>query len=546
MKHTSFLLVLFVLTANTINAQIEDAWVFFNDKPDATYYLNNPLEMLTQRSLDRRERQGIQLNEKDVPLHSAYVASIANVNGIIVLARSKWMNALHVRGTQSVINGLMSLTGVNHIEYANKNLETQSNKKTIKRSDKFKEEQVSTIRQNAVTLSSDNQIEMLRGDFLHNNQFEGEAIHMAILDAGFNGVETFDAFSLLHDDDLSNGEVLGGYNFVGRNSNFYANVGSTHGLAVLSTIAATVGNTFRGTAPKAKFYLFVTEDAPNESPLEESLWVEAAERADSLGVDVINTSLGYTTFDDSTYDYNYFDMNGETTFISRGAELASQTGMFLVNAAGNSGTDSWRYIGAPADAVWVLSVGAVNATENTANFSSFGPSADNRIKPEVLAQGQGTVLINGSNGNVGTSNGTSFASPIMAGLVACLWEAFPYASMQELRSAIVNSSDSFDTPTVQRGYGLPNFEIAHGLMSNLSTNTVHLTSNIVDSELPIKFSSKVKACKVSIYDSMGVLEMRTSVTKEDPVIDVTGCTPGVYLVIFTTNKGQDTYRFLKQ
>ncbi|MGB2129472.1 MAG: S8 family serine peptidase, partial [Flavicella sp.] len=527
-------------------AQVEDAWVYFKDKPNATYYLDNPLEMLTQRSLDRRDRQGIQLTEKDVPLHPDYVSNMASINGVSVLARSKWLNAIHIRAELSIIFGLLSENGVQRIEFANKDYPDQVNKINLKTRNKFENEIVNSSSENNSLLTTDTQIEMLHGDFLHDKQLYGENMHMAILDAGFSGVQTYAAFSLLHDNEWSNGEVIGGYNFVDRNSNFYANVGSTHGLEVLSTIAATVGTTFKGTAPKAKFYLFVTEDAPNESPLEESLWVEAAERADSLGVDIINTSLGYTTFDKRAYDYNYFNMDGATTFISRGAELATSTGMFLINAAGNSGNDPWRFIGAPADAPSVLSVGAVDAYQNTASFSSFGPSADNRVKPEVLAQGRNTVLISGYNGYVGTSNGTSFASPIMAGLVACLMEAFPNATVQDVRNAIINSSDLKDNPTNQRGYGLPNFETAYDLLGDLSSGAIKLKANFINNSLTVTFPPGMTRCNYSIYNVLGALVMSSEIDKNNAVLDVKNCSKGMYVVVFTSDTKQSTFKFLKK
>ena len=266
--------------------------------------------------------------------------------------------------------------------------------------------------------NASNQIEMLKGEVLHQNNFTGEGMQIAILDAGFPNVDNFAAFKHIQD----NNQILGGYDFVQRNEDFYT--GYSHGMSVLSTIAGFLENEFVGTAPDAEFYLFITEDYDNETPLEESLWVEAAEKADSLGVDVINTSLGYTTFDNPNYNYTYNDMDGKTTFISRGAEIAFSRGLLLVNAAGNEGDTLWHYISAPADAESVLSIGAVNAVGTIAPFSSYGPTSDGSIKPDVCAQGSECIHYKCS-GNIATSNGTSFASPILAGVITCLWQAFP-------------------------------------------------------------------------------------------------------------------------
>lgn len=430
-------------------AQVEDAWVYFEDKPSETTYTDSPLTMLTQRALDRRIRYSISIDYKDVPVEASYVLQVKNTTGITIKARSKWLNALHVQGTQLNINTLLDLSFVSKIEFANKSLNSSS-----KRNSKEK------IIQNNKSLdfttdfnygNGVNQIQMLNGDVLHQNNFTGEGMQIAIIDAGFPNVDTFSAFQRIRD----NNQILGGYDFVNRNDEFYT--GHYHGMAVLSTIAGYIDNEFIGTAPDAEFYLFISEDSVNETPLEESLWVEAAERADSLGVDVINTSLGYTSFDNPNYNYVYDDMDGKTTFISRGAEIAFSRGMIVVNAAGNEGNKPWRYISAPADAASVLSIGAVNATGIIAGFSSFGPTADARIKPDVCAQGANVYIIN-SLGNIAISNGTSFASPVLTGVIACLWEAFPTKTNAEITQLVKESSHLFSSPTEQEGYGIPNFK----------------------------------------------------------------------------------------
>ncbi|SNR39369.1 Por secretion system C-terminal sorting domain-containing protein [Lutibacter flavus] len=443
----------------------EDAWVYFNDKPSEASYFTTPLNMLTQRSLDRRARYGIALDSKDVPLEPTYVSQINSSVGITILARSKWLNALHIQGSKAAIDNLLNLSFIESIEYANRLLTGSKPSKTsniIKKGiDKLKFE--STVSYGSAT----NQIEMLGGETLHQNNFTGAGMQIAVIDAGFPGVNTFSAFKRIRD----NGQILGGYDFVARSSDIYT--GSSHGTSVLSTIAGYLeigvdGATanFTGTAPDADFYLFRTENAPVEVRLEESLWVEAAERADSLGVDVINTSLGYSVFfDNPDHNYSYEDMDGQTAFITRGAEVAFSRGMLLVTSAGNEGGDAaWPYINAPADGPSVLTVGAVNSEGIIASFSSFGPSADNRTKPDVLAQGQGTYLIN-SAGNVDSGNGTSFSSPVLTGVVACLWQAFPDKTNAEITQLIKESAHLYTSPTNQKGYGIPNFTTIYQLLS---------------------------------------------------------------------------------
>ena len=461
MKKKFLLISILFISISVYSQENEDAWVYMKDKPNSATFLANPLQMLSQRSIDRREKSNISIDEKDVPIHQVYYTKLKNEVTIAVLGKSKWLNAVHVQGTVTQINDLFSkFNFIESIEYANKSLNTseksKGNNSLPEHYSKFNE-----VQTDFNYGAADNQIKMLKGDYLHQQGFTGQNQVIAIIDAGFPNVNTLSAFQRLRD----NNQILGGYNFADRNANYYTR--NSHGTHVLSTIAGYIENEFVGTAPDAKFYLFISEIAETETVLEETLWVEAAERADSLGVDMINTSLGYTTYDNPNHSHSYADMDGNTTFISRGAEIGVSRGMILVNSAGNSGASSWRYVGAPADASSVFSIGAVNADENIASFSSFGPTADNRIKPDVLAQGQNTTIVNFSSGSVSTSNGTSFSSPVMAGVIACFWEAFPNKTNVEIMNLIRNSSDKYNNPTDQYGYGIPDFEAAYNTVLSL-------------------------------------------------------------------------------
>ena len=523
-------------------AQQTDAWVFFKDKPNAATYISNPLTMLSQRALDRRNNQSINLVENDVPVETTYVNQVANSSGITVKASSKWLNALHIQGLKTNIDLLLNFPFVDKIEFADKTLN-----KTISTSEKNKRRSQKTEKTTAVNYgTTEHQTKMLEGHYLHNLGYLGEGKIIALLDAGYNGVETFSAFSNLHDSQNSNGEILGGYDYVHRNTNFYFDTGSTHGLSVLSTIAGFIDSQFVGTAPNAQFYLFVTEDDSKETPLEESLWVEAAEKADSLGVDIINSSLGYSTFDNAAYNYSYADMNGTSAFISRGAQIATEKGMVVVVSAGNSGNDSWHYITAPADANSVISVGAVDASEAIANFSSFGPTSDNRIKPEVLAQGQNVYVID-KNGSVATSNGTSFSSPIIAGMVAVLWQAFPNKTASEIKQAIVASSDLFNAPTAQRGYGIPNFETIFQILNvdKASFEALKVLPNPVQNTLKISFEGNLMQYQVPIKDVTGKLIRSKKMNYQNATMDVSNLLPGVYFAEVTYNFKKSFLKFIK-
>jgi len=529
---------LFLFSLNNLVAQVEDAWVFFKDKPSQSAFIASPLTMLSQRALDRRMRYNISLDFKDIPVEVSYINQIKNATGITVKAKSKWLNALHIQGTQTDINKILNLNFVSKIEFANKSLNTsgkiRKQEKVIKKPNKLN----STSYNYGNTA---NQIQMLKGNVLHDNNFTGAGMQIAIIDAGFPNVNNFEAFKRIRD----NNQILGGYDFVNRNQNFYT--GSYHGMAVLSTIAGYVDNQFVGTAPDAKFYLFISEDDLNETPLEESLWVEAAEKSDSLGVDVINTSLGYTTFDNPNYNYAYADMDGKTAFISRGAEIAFSRGMIMVNSAGNEGNVSWHYISAPADAVSVLSIGAVNATGVIASFSSYGPTSDNRVKPDVCAQGAGVFIINAS-GSMATSNGTSFSSPVLTGVIACLWQAFPNKTNAEIVQIVKESAHLYANPTAHEGYGIPNFEAVFNLLNVEDTNEileVVAYPNPAVTELKFKFPNQVTEMELVIFDLLGKNLHSEKIIISNPNTNISNLAQGLYFVQLKFDDKIKTIKILK-
>ncbi|CAA0216594.1 S8 family serine peptidase [Tenacibaculum maritimum] len=537
-------LLLFLLTAYTTTTSYsqEDAWIFLKDKPNAATFIANPLTMLSQRSLDRRARQNINIDNKDVPIDAGYYVQIKNKEGITVKAKSKWLNAIHVQGNEAVIRALETdFNFIDKIEFANKNLSKGRNiiakSNNTNRSNKFAE-----ITTNFDYGNAANQIQMLKGDFLHREGFTGTGMQIAIIDAGFPNVNTLAGFKRLRD----NNQILGGYDFVNRNVNFYT--GHSHGTHVLSDIGGYIEGSFVGTAPDASFYLFISEDAANEVPLEESLWVEAAERADSLGVDVINTSLGYTTFDNAKYNYTYADMDGKTAFITRGAEIGVSRGMILVNAAGNSGNDSWKYIGVPADAPSVFTIGAVNSSKGIASFSSYGPTSDGRVKPDVLAQGQSAYVIDYRTGTPRTTNGTSFSSPIMAGVVACFWQAFPNKTHAEIVDIIKKSADRYNAPDDRYGYGIPNFELAKQTLSvNLYTLQdlgITIYPNPVDEYLNFKIDKgSLEDYKVKVFSVLG---KQLFFENKRNSMDISSLKSGVYILELSKGALRKTVKLIKK
>lgn len=536
-------IVLFLLLISSfLGFSQEDAWVYFTDKPDSATYLANPLTMLTQKSLDRRTAQNIALDIKDVPISPSYITQITNAAGITVMAKSKWLNALHIRGSVTDIQQLSTLSFVNSIQFANTTLNANASGKSastvnIEAVNKTLETQI-----NFAYGNSNNQIQMLGGDLLHQQNFTGTGKTIAVLDAGFPGVNTAVPFQRL----FTNNLLLGGYDYVNQSANFYT--GGTHGTLVLSTMGGYVENSLVGTAPDASYYLFITEDVNSENPVEESYWVEAAEEADRLGVDIINTSLGYFGYDNPNYSYTYEDMNGVTSFISRGADVAFSRGIICVTSAGNSGSTANPHISVPADAVNTLAVGAVNASGLYTSFSSIGPSFDNRVKPDVVAQGVQAVVSDPS-GNIGLANGTSFSGPITAGMVACLWQALPTKTNAEIIQIIKESASIFANPTPQLGYGIPNYNTA--LSTALEINVMEkdvflLYPNPVKDVLNINTTNFSPDTTLVVYSTLGQKVLETKAISAYFSVPVSQLPSGVYFCKISSGKLNTTKTFIKQ
>jgi serine protease AprX len=532
-----FVLMLCFYTQH-IKAQ-EDAWIYFKDKPNAAQFIANPSTMLSQRALDRRANQNIAIDIYDVPLHQPYIDQITAQTGITVMAKSKWFNCLHIRGTQQNIETLENLSFVNQVVFANKNLNGRPQNPVIsnrfnRAKDKF-ETQINFNYGN-----SNNQIAIHNGQFLHQNNFTGTGKIIAVIDNGFTGVNTALPFQRL----ITNNLILGGFNYVENNSNVYTS--GSHGTNVLSCIGGFKDNELVGTAPDAQYYLFVTE-ATYENPVEESFWVAAAEQADYYGVDVINTSLGYNQFDNSNYDYTYQDMNGNTAFITKGLNRAVTRGMICVNSAGNAGNSPWQYITAPADAQNALTIGAIDSAGNYVSFSSIGPTSDNRTKPDVVAKGL-NATISSSNGNIGTSSGTSFSSPIMTGLVTCLWQALPQLTNFQIMDLVKQSSHLFQNPNNNLGFGIPNFQLAYNLgLDNVSvTESSILYPNPFTDFLTIKLNvENSKEANLLIFNSLGQMVSSHILNNTNNNILPNLSTAGVYFYELSTKKGITRGKLIK-
>ena len=530
------------LVSSFVGFSQEDAWVYFKDKPGAQTYLDNPLTILSQRALDRRSNQGIALDSKDVPIYQPYIDQVATATGITVKAKSKWFNCVHVRGLQADITALTSLYFVEKVEFANRSVSVSK----ISATKQDKTRPVNKTLQTNTTFNygnSANQIQMLNGHLLHQSNYTGSGKIIAVMDGGFPGVNTAPTFARLRD----NNQILGGYDYVNRNADFYT--GISHGTSVLSLMGGFVDNALVGTAPDASYYLFITEDGPNESPLEMSNWVEAAEEADRLGVDIINTSLGYTTFDNSNYNFAYNDMNGTTTFISKGLDVAFSRGMVCVVSAGNDGNDAWHYISAPADAANALTIGAVKADETYATFSSQGPTFDGRIKPDVTAQGQNPYVSDATGSITNSGSGTSYSGPIVAGMVACLWQALPAKTNQQIKQLITQSADRYAAPTVEYGYGIPDFGLA--LTNGLSVDTFLKNDFVVypnpaNDSISVTLSEGFTSGNIVLYTLLGQKVLEEKITKQSSNISIKSLEIGTYLYKIESNGFSKSGKVVKQ
>jgi hypothetical protein len=484
--------------------------VRLKDKGNASFSFSNPLAYLSQRAVDRRLRYAIPIDSLDLPVTPSYVTQIDNIANVTILNKSKWLNSVTVHTTDPTaliaIGNLPFVLSVTPVaaRYSMRAAED----------DKFWEEEIGpgpgrTNRNTAnyfnYGTTSFNEIHLHNGEFLHNIGLRGQGMQIGMLDNGYFNYPNLKAF----DSARINGQILGTWDFVNGESNV-ANDGS-HGMMCFSTIAANIPGQFVGKAPKASFWLFKTEDDASEFPIEEHNWVCGVERADSTGSDVISSSLGYYDFDDPSFNYDYSDMNGNTTISSRGADIAARKGLLVFNAAGNEGNNSWHYIITPADGDSVVAVGAVNTSGNVGGFSSYGPSADGQVKPDMASVGV-QALVQTTANTVGSSNGTSFACPNMAGLGTCLWQGFPEYNNMKIVRALQVSGNRFANPDDRTGYGIPNMKTAFGILlaeyatSSSTANGCRITIQFTSKDVgAMKYEIERKAPGETNYTKVGEL-----------------------------------------
>lgn len=445
----------------------------FTDKNNSPYSIDKPTQFLSQKAIDRRKKFGIEITEQDIPVNPDYIKQVENT-GVKITNVSKWYNsAVIYTENESVLSAIEALEFVKSFS---KKGSSKSARKSTKKIDKFKDfNNVSNALDgnNSIYGSSYWQIALENGHVLHEYGFTGEGVDIAVIDAGFSFADEIESLDSL----FSQGRMLGTKDFVYPKADDFFGEVHFHGTAVLSHMAGLWHNELVGTAPKANYWLIRSENAVSEYLVEEENMISAYEFADSVGADIATASLGYFMFDDPNMDHSYNDLNGELR-LSKAADIAVSKGMVVTCAAGNEAMSNWKHIVAPSDAKNVLCVGATDALGSYAFFSSLGPAADGRVKPDVAGVGNGTVYQCDPGFIYNMGMGTSFATPIIAGLVACLWQTAPDTSNMQIIDLVRKCGSQYETPDDKLGYGIPNFKKAY-LTLNPPNYSGEITSNII-------------------------------------------------------------------
>jgi serine protease AprX len=478
------------------NTQAQTRYIIkFKNKGTNPFSIANPSAYLGPRALQRRLRYNIAIDSLDLPVTPRYVDSVRLAGAVTILNTSKWLNQVTIKTTDAA-----ALAKINSFPFVVSAAAVAS----------FTNEQpvpVNKILDNVIDVpilagntgnsfvegtseniysygKSNGQVRIHQGEFLHNHGFRGEGMQISVLDAGFFHYLSLPTFDSVR----ANNQIINTWDFVVNDAS--VDEDNTHGMNCLSTIAANMPGLFVGTAPKANFCLFRTEDVASETRIEEHNLSAGYERADSIGVDVCTISLGYTTFDFASQNYVYANMDGNTTMSAIASDIAAKKGMLPVIAAGNEGNSGWHYIATPADADSAMTVGAVDTLGVVGTFSSYGPSSNGRIKPNVAAVGRAAVVASPSTGQPVFGNGTSFATPNIAGLTTCLWQAFPEFNNMAILDAMQRSASKYTTPDDRVGYGIPDMKKSFALLLKKSyTQQSSITNCTTTINLNVKYDN---------------------------------------------------------
>ncbi len=476
--------------------------VYFRDKVGTPFSVAQPQAFLSARAVQRRTRQGIAVLPRDLPVSPGYVAQVKATAGVQYRYSSRWFNAAVVECDSAALARLQTLPFVLSAQTLNRAPARPPGRAQPGPATRPAAAEARRSTRDPSYGEAFWQADMIGAVALHQAGFRGEGMHIAVFDAGFPGVDQAAPFASLRNE----GRLLSTFDFVDQDRGVFEK--NSHGTFTLSCMAGNLSGTYIGTAPKASYHLLLTEDVGSEHPVEEANWLIAAEYADSAGVDIISSSLGYTTFDFPSPSHTYAEMNGRTALASRAATVAARVGILVLNSAGNDGGNSWRYIGAPADADSVLAVGAVDSLGVRAGFSSVGPTADGRIKPNLAAQGLLASYVT-TTGSVSRGNGTSYACPVLAGMAAAFWQARPTLTAQQVIQLLQRSGSLANSPNNQLGYGIPDAVRAQALVlagpAEEAVGALHIFPNPAGRELFLSLPPELnnQVLRVTIYDGRG-------------------------------------------
>ncbi len=556
LKLTYFILLFSMTTSLMAQVAPDKYYIQFTDKNDSPFSIDQPEDFLSPRALERRAKYGVGISEEDLPVNPAYLQGVA-ATGATLLNPTKWMNGVTIyTNDPSVITAIEALPYVESYVKLSETGTLSSPKKY------FENESVTPVDQltNNGTLKSRSmnyggagpQIEQINGVALHDQGYMGQGMVIAVLDGGFSGTDEHPFFDSL----FMNNRMLGTKDFVTPGASVYTDSG--HGNSVLSTMAAYSPGNMIGTAPLASYWLLRSEDVLSENVIEEYNWVSAAEFADSVGADVINSSLSYVDFDNPAMDHTYEDMDGMTCVSTIGADKAFEKGIMVVNSAGNSGTSAFPYNGAPADGFNVLSIGAVKRNGERASFSSIGPTYDGRLRPVIASTGDSSFVAYGGSG-AGYGNGTSYSSPIIAGMTACLLQAHPDMSLSEVQEALKSSGSQASAPDNLLGWGIPDYFAASSTLTNIeiarhnATSLVEAFPNPFGETLSLKLHlDTVEFIQVDVFGQSGniIYSALYSRSKSDPYVNLdrlaSQLTAGVYLVKVVSSNKTEVVKIIKQ
>lgn len=555
MKKICLLISFFIIAGAAESQELYRYLITFKNKGNSSYTLSSPQAFLSQKTISRRAQWNIPVDSLDLPVSKFYIDEVLK-SGVKYVCQAKWLNTIVVKTTDTtMLASLRNLSFVKSVKFGG----LISSKKSVIGLTNLKQPGIineSKLQKSISTYDyglAYSQINMVAGDILHDQGYKGEGVTIAILDAGFMKADTLPQLKHLFD----NGQIKGTWNFCDHSPEVFQLSSGSHGTNVLSIMGSYAPGSIVGVAPMANYLLLRTEDATNEYIVEEYFWAAAAAYADSAGADVLNSSLGYTQFADSSQNHFYKDMNGRTAPSSIAATIASRKGVLVVCSAGNEGAKSWKYIGAPADADSIISVGAVDIDRNRAGFSSVGPTSDFRVKPDVVAMGQGTTVVT-TNGSVVNGSGTSFSGPVIAGLAACLVQANPNANNHQIMKALRQSGDQYANPDSLLGYGIPNFNVANLIVQGIKVekytenNLINAFPNPLQDKLNVLFfsadSQNISVCICNV-DGQTLRDKKCTLRPNGYYCiqfdDVADLKKGIYFVKVTSGSNNYTTKIVK-